>query len=352
MRIFVCLLMGIWTFAGGTKASWADATRRIVSVSYDQHFTPTESVTFNVTVANSAATDQFMEVDVTLVNAATGVESTLLPVLTGTVPAGGTLRLTHSGGTATYDLQTQSPAIGTGTYTVSFPMFDGNGVRIDRVGGKFPLHVGTETESIRVFPEIIHLGVIPPGRFMHSTPIEVSWNFFRFNRLRLDQPFVIRLYTDNAARYRGIPGALQKTSPGGLVSLDGKYVISLKIWNLNYGPDIQETGWDTNLSGPPPVEDDSAWLGPPLLEGKRNFDGAAWIRLKDYAELGASPFGWSRGEGMIGQDPHDIRYATEKNVTGDFTLKSPFTFYMATEAGPSAVEGPYATTLVVELWSP
>lgn len=350
MRIFVCLLIAVAALAVVSEASWADATRQIASVSYDQHFNPTESVTFNVTVANTAATAQFVEVDVTLVNVDTEVETTLTPVLTGTVPSGGTLRLTHSGGTATYNLQ--ALGIGSGTYTVSFPMFDGNGVRIDRVGGKFPIHVGTETESIRVFPEAIHLGVIPPGRFMHPTPVEVSWSFFRFNQLRLDQPFVIRIYTDNAARYRGIPGALQKTSPGGLVSLDGKYVIPLKTWSLNSGPDIQETGWDANLAGPPPVDDDQAWIGPPLLEGRRNSNGAAWIGLRDYAELGASPFGWSRGEGLIGQDPNDIRYATEKNVTGDFTLKSPFTFYMATEAGPSAAEGSYATTLVVELWSP
>lgn len=347
MRVFLSIFAALGLTMAGPQSSLADATRKIASVSYDQHFNPTESVTFNVTVANTASTAQFVEVDVTLVNVNTGAETTLTPVLTGTVPAGGTLPLTHSGGTATYNLQTLG--IGAGTYTVSFPMFDGDGVRIDRVGGKFPLHVGTETESIRVFPEVIHLGAIPPGRFMHPTPIEVSWSFFRFNRLRLDQPFSVRIYTDNSARYRGIPGAVRKNSSAGLVSLDGKYVIPLKIWNLNYGPDIQETGWDSSLAGPPPVDEDSFWSGPSLLEGDRNRNSAAWVRIPDFSEMTSNPTSWRR---MIGQDPTDNRFVADSNATGDFTLTSPFTFYLATESGAAAVEGSYAATLIVELWSP
>ncbi len=63
----------------------------------------------------------------------------------------------------------------------------------------------------------------------------------------------------------------------------------------------------------------------------------------------ANPVTWRR---MIGQDAYDNRFVSDANITGDFTLKSPFTFYMATEAGAAAVEGTYTATLVVELWSP
>ncbi len=339
LRFTVYGLLGTAVFCWCSPALAIDL--KIQSVSYEQHFAPDESIVFTVVVKNNESTSQFAEVDVTVTNIDTRVETTLTPVLTGTVPASGTLTLPQT----SYKL----PA---GIYTVSFPLFDGNGVRVDRVQGKFPIHVGKEKESLEVFPEVISLGGIPPGRYMHPTPIDVSWSFFRFNRLRVDQPFVVRIYTDNAARYRGIPEAIRRGSPAGLVSMDGRYTLPLKFWTLNHGPETQVTGWDSSLAGPPPVDDDDIWRGAPLLEGKRNFDMAAWIRLKDLSEMIAAPFGWSRGEGLIGQDPHDVRYAVDRNVTGDFTLKSPFTFYLATEAGPTAVEGAYSATLIVELWSP
>ncbi len=328
---------------------------KIVSVAYDQHFNPTEDVRFTIVVKNNEATAESAEIDVTLSNIDTEAETTLTPVLTGTAGAGGTVSLS-----TTY-------RVAAGTYTVSFPLFDGDGVRVDRVAGKFPLHIGTETESIHVYPEVIQLGTLPPGRYMHPMPIEVRWNYYRFNRLRLDQPFTVRIYTDNATRYAGIPGALRRLSGGGLVSLDGRYVIPLKVWCLNFGPDIQETGWDVGLAGPPPVDEDDAWIGPPLLEGKlratytgssyapgayavgRNVGSASWVRIPDLTDMTANPTSWRR---LIGQDPHDDRFVSDSNPTGDFTLRNPFTFWLATEAGPAAVEGSYAATLVVELWNP
>lgn len=310
---------------------------RIVSVDYRQHFRPNEPVQFTVVIQNDDPTVQFAEVDITLTNLDTEQEITLTPVLTGFVPAGQTLPLVGA-----YILQP-------GLYTVSFPLFDGNGVVRDRLGGKFPLRIGSETESVRVFPEVINLGTIPPGRYMHPIPVEVSWNFYRFNHLRRAQPFTIRIYTDNAARYQGIPGAVRRSSGAGLVHMSGRYVLPLKIWNLNFGPDIQETGWDASLAGPPPVDEDDYWLGPPLLENTRSFGAAAWVRVPDFTDMTANPVTWRR---MIGQDAYDNRFVSDANITGDFTLKSPFTFYLATEAGPTAVEGTYTATLVVELWSP
>ena len=336
-------IIALWLFLSPLwfpTPAFAAKKLRILSIHYQQHFHPTDPVFFSVKVKNDETTSEFAEIDVTLSNTSTRKETTLVPVMTATIPAGQTAFLT-----GTY-------SVAEGLYSVSFPLFDGDGARTDKLNGTTPVHVGTETESIRVFPEAIHLGTLPPGRTLHPTPIEVSWSFFRFNQLRLDQPFVIRVYTDNAARYHGIPGSLRRGSPGGLVSMDGRYTIPIKFWSLNAGPDIQETGWDSAIAGPPPVEDDDAWLGPPLLEGSRHFGGASWVRVKDRVELAASPFGWSRGEGIMGQDPHDTRYVSEKNVTGDITLKSPFTFYLATETGATSVEGAYSATLVVELWTP
>ncbi|MBI3322429.1 MAG: hypothetical protein HYZ94_01970 [Candidatus Omnitrophica bacterium] len=323
---------------------------KIVSVNYQQQFRTGEPVQFVIVLRNNDAAPQFAEVDVTITNLDTERETTLTPVLTGTVPARSTLTLTGTYPTAPGTLTTEASGfIGDGLYTVSFPLFDGIPVRRDTLSGRFPLRVGIETESVRVFPEVLNLGTLPPGRYMHPIPVEVSWSFFRFNQLRHAHPFTIRLYTDNAARFSGVPGAVRRVSPAGLVHMSGRYSIPLKIWNFNYGPDIQETGWDAPLAGPPPVDEDDYWIGPLLLEGGRNLGSASWVRVPDLTDMTVNPVTWRR---LIGQDADDSRFVSDLNLTGDFTLKSPFTFYMATEAGATAVEGTYSTTLVVELWSP
>ena len=334
-----CLLLaGLACLLLSPSPALAALNLRVIAAGYDTHFHPGETMTFSVIIGNNETTAQFAEVDVTLVNLATGQETTLIPVMTGTAGPVGRLTLEQSYG---------APAAG--SYSVTFPLYDGNGDRSDRLRGKYAIHIGDETESLRVFPEVIHLGTLPPGRYLHPTPIEIHWNFYQFNRLRQDQPFTIRIYTDNAARYEGVPHALEKVSPAGLVSLNGRYVIPLKCWTLNFGPDIQETGWDAAIAGPPPVDEDDYWLGPPLIEGSRSYGSASWVRVPDLADMTPDPITWRR---LIGQDQTDTRFVSDSNPVGDFTLSSPFTVYLATETGPTAVEGSYAANLVVELWAP
>ena len=317
--------------------AWA-ITLRIVDFSYPQHAQPGGSILFRVTVRNLESTAQFAEVDVTLTKIGTSSEITVVPVAIGTIAAHGTSTLSS----------TWSPAIA-GLYTVTLPLYDGNGTRVDRVSGRYPVHVGTTTDTLHVFPDAVHLGTIPAGRFMYPVPLEIRWNFFEFNRLRLDQPFTIRVYTDNVTRYRGIRGAVRAGSPAGLVSEDGRFTIPLKIWTVNFGPDVQETGWDPKIMGPPPVDDDTYWIGPLLADGGREVGAVAWLRVPDLSEMSSDPGSWRR---LIGQDPTDTRFISDTNVTGDFTLTSPVTAYLATEAGPTAVPGTYSGNLIVELYSP
>lgn len=314
---------------------------KIISVSYNQHFQPTDQILFTVVVQNNELTAQGAELVIISTKIGTGTETVLADVGSG---AG---NVPPDGGTFTFNVTVGRQPIG--LYTITFRLLDGDALRSNQVRGEFPVHVGDETETVRVFPEAIHLGAIPPGRYMHQVPIEVTWDFFRFNQLRIDQPFVIRIYTDNSGRYHGVPGAVQRGPVAGLVSMDGRYSIPMKVWNLNYGPDIQETGWDSPLAGPPPVDDDDFWIGPPLLEGVRSEGSAMWVRVPDLTDMTTDPVTWRR---LIGQDPDDDRFVSDINPTGDFTLASPFTFYLATEAGASAVSGTYSTTLVVELWTP
>ncbi len=335
--------LGAWLLAAAAllllAAPASAANFTILNGDYDQHFRPGETMIFSALVRNNEATTQFIEVDVVLVNTQTLQETSLTPVLLAFNVSPGETRHTHA------SIVAPQP----GTYSVIFIVFDGNGIESDRLRGRFPLHIGSETESLRVFPEAINLGTIPPGRYMYPTPIEVRWDFYQFNNLRQDQKFTVRMYTDNAARYEGIPHAVRKPSSAGLVSMDGRYVIPLKCWTLNFGPDIQSTGWDSTLAGPPPVDEDDIWLGPPLLEGGRNFGSASWVRVPDLTDMTPDPITWRR---LIGQDITDSRFVSDVNPTGDFTLSSPFTVYFATDAGPTAVEGSYAANLVVELWNP
>ena len=346
--------------AAGLAALWlahpspalAAFNLRIVDTSFDHHFNPGEPVPMNVTVRNNESTPQFAEVDVSVTNLETGAELTLVPVFGRTIAPTSQIVLSTTYATSSSPPPTRSGAsndIPPGIYTVAFTLVDGNGDRCDQVRATFPLHVGTETESLRVFPEVLNLGTLPPGRYLCPTPFEVRWSFFQFNRLRQDQPFSIRIYTDNAARYHGIPHALRAVSPAGLVSMDGRYVIPVKCWMLNFGPDIQESGWDAALAGPPPVDEDDYWLGPPLLEGGRSLGSATWVRIPDLVDMTPDPVTWRR---LIGQDQYDNRFISDPNLTGDFTLRSPFTVYLATETGANSVEGTYSANLVVELWNP
>ena len=257
-----------------------------------------------------------------------------------------------SGSVASGDIFTfvQSTTSATGTYTVTFRILDGDAVRSDQLTGKYPIHVGLEADELHVFPDALHVGTLQPGRSMHPVPLEIRWNFFRFNQLAHDQPFYIRVYTDNAARYRGIPGAIRRNGPAGLVSSDGRYTIPMKIWTANFGPDVQETGWDNDMMGPPPVDDDTFWRGPLLTTpGEREAGAVAWARIPDFSEMSSDPSSWRR---LIGQDPDDSRFVADTNITGDFTLPSPITAYVATETGPTSVAGTYSATLIVELYSP
>lgn len=339
MRIArACRLAGVVALAllAGAPAAWA-ATLRIVDVSYEQHVVDGGLWTARVRVQNLETTPQSAELVVILTNQVTGEESVPIDVGSPSFGAGHIHEFV------------QSVSVSAGRYSVTFRILDGNGGRVDQVSGKYPLHVGTNTELLHVFPDALHLGPIPPKRFMHPVPLEIRWDFYRFNQLETDQPFTVRVYTDNASRYRGVDGAIHAGSPAGLVSDDGRFAIPMKIWTVNFGPDFDETGWKSDTMGPPPVDDDTYWKGPLLSNDEREIGAVAWLRIPDYSEMTSDPGSWRR---LIGQDPADRRFVTDTNITGDYTLTSPVTVYLATEAGATAVQGQYSATLVVELWSP
>lgn len=172
----------------------------------------------------------------------------------------------------------------------------------------------------------------------------------------------MRIYTDNHRRYQGVEDAIYSGrvasqeggsasalgTPAGLVSSDGKYTMPLKVWCLNFGPDVEE-GWDANLLGPPPVKEDYYWKGPLLDNGRRDPSRVAWEWIPDYVDMTADPSTWRK---LIGQDSFDTHYVSDANPTGDFMLPSPFQIYLAYETSPTAVAGAYSTELIIEIYSP
>lgn len=314
----------------------AAANFRVDAIDFPTHLLPGERLTVRVQMTNREATSQaaYMSVVLTRIGKGTEIEFSSAAI---TVPAGGIGILTAS--------RNNVPA---GLFTVSVILFDALDQRSGRGTASEPLHVASPTDEVSLFPTLVEFGTLEYGRQMLPVPIEVTWDHALFNRLRKDERWWLRIYTDNATRYRGVPGALRPGSPAGLVSSDGRYAIPLKVWCLNFGPDVHETGWKAEVMGPPPVED-RFWFGPLLDTGERDEDRAVWQRVPDYSEMTGSDASWRK---LIGQDPFSSQYATEQNPTGDATLASPFNLYLALETSPVSVAGTYGGTLVVELYSP
>jgi len=294
-------------------------------------------VEFQIGVRNVEVTNQAAYLLVALTSTTTGKTSELY------TPAA----IIPAGGRTTFTRKWRAIA---GTYSVMIRVYDANDRATNTQYGKWPLRVGSNTQSLEVFPRALSLGELLPGRRMYFQPIEVRWDFFLKDRLEQTMPWYIRIYTDNGAKYVGIKNAIHKISPSGLVSDNGRYTIPLKVWCMNFGPDTQEQGWDAQISGPPPVDEDNFWLGPMLDDGKtRFFNKANWLRVPDISEMTADKSTWRT---LIGQDPYDSQYVTDPNRSGDFTLTSPFSIYLATDCGPVAVKGRYSARIVIDMYSP
>jgi len=331
----------------GSGQCFAAQSASIIGYTYQHNFKTGETVRFTTTMKNTGdaiSNPAYTYVQVVLTNSLTGAE---------TDPAGATSTDSLASG-ATFTSTTNWTAVA-GKYTVTLIVYGSpDGIAetaLTRKYGAFPLNVETTvgTETLKVFPTILNLGIIPYGRHMYPVPLEITYDFYLYNILREQKPWYVRIYTDNFTKYKGIKGAVTKDSPGGLVSSDGKYTIPLRVWCLNFPPEDQELGWDSTLSGPPPVDDDTYWKGPILDSGERFENKAAWIRIPDYSEMTADRGTWRN---LIGQDFYDTQYRTDTNQTGDFTLKSPFSVYFATETNPASVKGNYSARLIIELYSP
>lgn len=342
--ILVILFVGILFVSGEAFAAQA---AHITNYTYTHNFTAGRTATFYTTIRNTGdviAPPAYIYVQVILTNSATGA---------AIYPAGATSTTSLAAG-ATFTSATAWTTIA-GKYTVTLIVYGSvNGVtetELTRIYGAFSIRVGSSptAETLKAFPTTIDFGIIPYGRHMHPIPLEITWDFFLYNVQGEQQAWYMRIYTDNATRFKGIENAVNMASPAGLVSSDGRYVIPIKVWCLNYPPEDQEMGWDTNISGPPPVDDDTYWKGPMLDSGERYENKAAWLRIPDYSEMTADRGTWRN---LIGQDITNTQYVTDVNRSGDFTLKSPFSAYFATDAGPAAVKGNYSCNLILEIYAP
>ncbi|MDD5618749.1 MAG: hypothetical protein PHG69_06615 [Candidatus Omnitrophica bacterium] len=343
----VSLLTALPSFATDVK---------IVDYNYLTHWNPGAVPSFSVGVRNNDNIINDVYISIILTNLATSKEVAPYPSSAATLISAGrtsTLAATVNPWTAT-----------AGIFTVTIILYrSSDDLELDRKYGSEPIHVGMAMDSVAAFPRVLDLGTLQYGRFMHPVPIEINWNFYlASSQIRKDQPWYMRIYTDNHNKYQGIEGAIYSGriatqeggdasalgSPAGLVSSDRKYVLPLKVWCLNFGPDVEE-GWDPNLLGPPPVKEDYYWKGPLLDTGRRDAQRVAWQWVPDYIDMNANNASWRK---LIGQDPFDTHYASDSNPTGDFTLTSPFQVFIAYETSPTAVVGKYSTDLIIEIYTP
>jgi len=320
------------------------ANIQFLNYSYQHNFTYGQTFNFTATVKNNTASNITTAYLVAaLTNTATGAEIDSAASLPSTIQ--------NNGAAITFVTQGWAVLPPAGKYTVTLIIYGNGDIEQGRKYGAFPVRIGSSStaEKLQAFPTVLDFGIIPYGRHMHPIPLEITWDFFLFNVQGKQQAWYMRIYTDNTTRFKGIENAVHIASPAGLVSSDGKYVIPLKIWCLNFPPDDQEMGWDTTLSGAPPVDDDTYWKGPMLDNGKRNEDKAAWLRIPDYSEMTSDRGTWRN---LIGQDITDTQYVTDVSRTGDFTLSSPFSAYLATETDPTSVKGSYSCNLILEIYAP
>lgn len=352
-RVILSLCIFILTYGG---SCYAASHMKITDYHYLTHYNPGETVTFTVIAKNEGSVViNYAYGDIVLTNQATGAETEIGGGATNNITVGTTIT-----STATWTAQA-------GTYSVTIQVIEStDGVvetRADRKFGSEPVRVGTTTDSVSAFPRVLDLGTLQYGRYMHPMPLEINWSVFtRSSQLLKDHPWYMRIYTDNHRRYQGIEKAvyagriaLQEEGsasamggPGGLVSADGKYTLPLKVWCLNFGPDVED-GWDTNLLGPPPVKENQYWKGPLLDDGKRDSSRSAWLWIPDYADMTSDVGTWRK---LIGRDPFNSQYSSDSNVIGDFTLDSPFQVFLAYETSPTTVVGKYSTDLIIEIYSP
>ena len=246
-----------------------------------------------------------------------------------------------------------------GIYSVSISLFNrfGANEKLTTCYGTFPITIGNPTQAVSAHPSQVNFGKLHLGRFMYPIPIKVRYKIFIPNKLGDIQPWCLRLYTDNANKFKGLKGSVRQLPSGGLVHSSGKYTIPLKFWNLNWGPETHNSGWDGAVQGPPPIEKDIFWKGVLLDESTpdhpvHDHDRKPWLRIPDYSEMTADPHSWRRA---VGQFPYDGQFLNPTNPGGDFTLSlqpNPFDLYFAIEVDPTSVRGKYSGRVVLELFSP
>lgn len=345
----ILILAGAFLLLPGV--SLAAKNISIVNYNYNTHWTPGETVTFTITLKNNEPDAQAAYALFALTKQGSETSTELYTPSTGAMASGASATVTKTWTAVA------------GLYSVTIKAYDSADLVTQTIYAPLPVHVGTTTDSVAAFPKVLDLGALQYGRFMHPVPVEISWDFYeRSQQIRKDQPWYIRVYTDNHKRFKSIDGAIYSGrvatqggggadaigSPAGLVSSDGKYVIPLKAWCSNFGPDVED-GWDDTLMGPPPVKEDYYWKGPLLDNQKRDTQRVAWQWIPDYIDMTADHTTWRK---LIGQDSFSSFYVSDSNPTGDFTLPSPFQMFIAYETSPTAVEGKYWTDLIIEIYSP
>ncbi len=344
IRSLICLIVFSVLFC---SASYADLIHR--SHFYQKTALPNQSIQVTVRLFNSGpANIQFYPAITLTAESVRSYEIYESPVSFYSI-------MNQQGNSYTFTVRAPADE---GVYSVSVTIIDRfTDTPITTCFGSFPITIGNPTQAISAHPSQLNFGKLHLGRFMYPIPIKVRYRIFIPNKLGDIQPWCLRLYTDNANKFKGLKGAVRQLPAGGLVHSSGKYTIPLKFWNLNWGPEVHSSGWDASVQGPPPVEKDLFWKGALLDESTPDHpvydhDRKPWLRIPDYSEMTVDPHSWRRA---VGQYPYDGQFVNPTNPGGDYQLSvqpNPFELYFAIEVDPTSVRGKYSGRVVLELFSP
>lgn len=144
-----------------------------------------------------------------------------------------------------------------------------------------------------------------------------------------EYPWIMRVYTENS-RYTGVAGALRRTSPAGLISTDGQYIIPLEIHSPAFGADRWRRVPDL-------LEDPAV----PYRPSDNPNDPEAYT---DCLIMGIDP----RHAPWVAGPDHQL-FTPDDNLLGDMTLPTPFAISVRAQVTPAAVRGQYEALLYVEL---
>lgn len=143
-----------------------------------------------------------------------------------------------------------------------------------------------------------------------------------------EYPWIMRVYTDNL-HFAGVGGAIERPSPAGLVSKDGRYNLGLEIHAPTFDADPWRAVPDLSQRGYVPYQ-------PSVQPGEKPHT--------DCILVGIDP---RHADWVAGRDR--ILFTDDDDPLGNNTVATPFELVFRANIPPNAVQGSYEALIYIEI---